>query len=481
MSEPSRTPLFQKPAGVRRRLVASAVGLCIGLALLLSVPLVWQVDDTVRRAEAARAERLAHYLALTVRLGVLAEDESFFVEALDGAAAEPGIRYVAVLTADGKVVGRRGDPRTPNTRLFAAPVKARGEGDEVRTIGTVEVGLSDEAVLSERRKLIRASALAAFAALLVGSLLALFGAVRFTRPIRDLADAAKIFGAGRWELRVREEEYAARELKLLAREFNFMAERLAAHNRELEEKVKERTEALQRAYDELKELDRLKDEFVATVSHDLRSPLAIIKSSAQSVLRDRVMAEDVRADFLQAIVRHANRLTHLVESLLDLARIEARGIRTEPVRVEEVALAAAEAQRARYRERGVELAVTVPPGGAEAVVDKSRIDQAVTNLLDNALKFTPAGGKVELRIAAEAGGAHFSIEVEDTGSGIPAEHLPRIGEKFFRVERPGREVEGAGLGLALVKEIAERHGGKMRVTSEVDRGTTVSLRLPRAA
>ncbi len=261
-------------------------------------------------------------------------------------------------------------------------------------------------------------------------------------------------------------------------------------NEDLEERVKVRTAELALKNDALALLDQRKDELVATVSHDFRSPLAIIKQNVQTLLRDlgRMDADDTRM-FIEAIGRQEDRLTSMCTNLLDLARLkqsaDVSAVGTAKRRGPEEPVDAAALGRLivdgflmRAKERGVSLEFVVDEDAPTIVRgDGDRLGQVVQNLVDNALKFTPAGGRIVLRLSKKA--AHtLRVDVEDTGCGVPAEALVRLFEPFFQVPRQSHVGQGSGLGLAIVKAVVESHGGSVDVASVEGRGTTFSVFLP---
>ncbi len=249
-------------------------------------------------------------------------------------------------------------------------------------------------------------------------------------------------------------------------------------NRELEARVVARTAELEQKNTELGTLNQRKDELVATISHDFRSPLAVIRQNVQTLLRDlpRIDATDLRG-FLEGIARQEDRLTALCTNLLDLARLKQRGAPDTPVDLAEVARQMVDDLTARARAAGVELVVDVAVGGTTmARGDRDRLGQVVQNLVDNALKFTPRGGRVQVRVSGDARAVR--VEVEDSGVGVPADALPRLFEPFFQVPTNAHAGQGSGLGLAIVKAVVDSHGGTIAVRSLEQHGTTFSVELP---
>lgn len=229
---------------------------------------------------------------------------------------------------------------------------------------------------------------------------------------------------------------------------------------------------------ELRRLQAVRRDFVANVSHELRTPLTSISGYAETLLTDRPEPE-VSTRFLTVILQNARRMQRLVDDLLDLARLEGSGYEPalEPVDLPAVAREVFGTFAARARVAGVDLAADLAPDAATVHADADGLRQVVTNLVDNALRYTPSGGRITLRSVAEGGGV--ALSVADTGVGIAAEHLPRIFERFYRVDPArSREEGGTGLGLAIVKHLTEAHRGWVRAESEVGRGTVITTWFP---
>ena len=226
---------------------------------------------------------------------------------------------------------------------------------------------------------------------------------------------------------------------------------------------------------DVRRLETVRRDFVANVSHELKTPLTAIAGYAETLVAE---APDKQANqFAQTIVENARRMQRLVDDLLDLSRIESGAWAPEPkaLRVQAAALEAWAPFEDRARERRIQLETTTNSDTIQGDADALR--QIFTNLFDNALRHTPTGGRV--RVATERAGSDTLIRVTDTGTGIPADHLPRIFERFYRVD-PGRSRQegGTGLGLSIVKHLVEAHGGRVEAHSELGRGTTILLYFP---
>ncbi|HVZ73802.1 MAG TPA: ATP-binding protein [Polyangia bacterium] len=229
----------------------------------------------------------------------------------------------------------------------------------------------------------------------------------------------------------------------------------------------------------LAELDRGKTAFFGNVSHELRTPLTLILGPLEDALARPERA--LRGEDLEAAHRSALRLLRLVNSLLDFARLEAGRLEVSFAPTDLAALTTdlASSFRSLIERASIALVVDCPPLRAPVYVDAAQWEKIVLNLLSNAFKFTFEG---EIAVSLREQGERVTLAVRDTGTGIPAAELPRLFERFHRVEgAPGRSVEGTGIGLSLVKELVELHGGRVRVESVVGRGTTFEVELPTGA
>ncbi|MFA5096374.1 MAG: GAF domain-containing sensor histidine kinase, partial [Candidatus Omnitrophota bacterium] len=252
---------------------------------------------------------------------------------------------------------------------------------------------------------------------------------------------------------------------------------------ELEIKVSERTRELSEALEAVKKMSDRKTNFVSSVSHELRTPLTSIKGYAAILLTGKLgeLPKDVR-ERLEKINRHSDELVHMVNDLLDIARIESGRVtmRMELCNLREIAEKAEDLLSGQLKERKLSLTIEIAAGANAVLVDRTQIERVFINLVSNAMKFTPAGGRITIRSAKTD--AMTRVDVIDTGCGIPPEAQEAVFEEFYRVDNSiNQEVKGTGLGLALVKQIVEAHGGKIRVESKVGAGSTFSFTLPEAA
>jgi two-component system phosphate regulon sensor histidine kinase PhoR len=233
---------------------------------------------------------------------------------------------------------------------------------------------------------------------------------------------------------------------------------------------------------ELRRLERVRQDFVANVSHEFKTPLTAIQGFAETLLGGALEDPDHNRRFLEIIRDHAERLAALTNDLLKLARIEAGQLEVDlgPVNLLEVVERCAEVTLLKASQKQIALETDVPPGLPPVRGDASLLREVIQNLLDNAVQYTPAGGRI--KVTAAAGPREATISVEDTGIGIPLADQERIFERFYRVDAGrSREAGGTGLGLSIAKHIVEVHGGHLRVESEVGHGSKFSFSLALAA
>lgn len=226
----------------------------------------------------------------------------------------------------------------------------------------------------------------------------------------------------------------------------------------------------------LRELDRLKSDFIATASHELRTPLTSVQMGVHLLLEGAAgELNDKQTDVLSACREDCDRLDKLMRDLLDLSRIEAGESQPtlERVQTREFITQATEDLRPQVEAKGLTFRVLIPVGLPDVSIDPSQIERVLANLVINAIRYTKDG---EIRVGAETRGNYIVVSVSDTGSGIPSEYLPHIFDKFVQV--PGAATGGAGLGLAISRLLVEAHGGQISVQSELRHGSTFTFTLP---
>jgi two-component system phosphate regulon sensor histidine kinase PhoR len=227
-------------------------------------------------------------------------------------------------------------------------------------------------------------------------------------------------------------------------------------------------------------LENTRREFVANVSHELRTPLSLIKGFVETLLDGAKNDPETATHFLQTIEKHTNRLTYLIEDLLTISRLESGQIvmNRQPVNLHEEVARALEDLQARAAEKNVTLENLVPTG-LRALADADRLQQVLSNLIENAIKYGRDAGRVSIGAKARSEN-EVEIWVRDDGPGIPAGARERVFERFYRADRArSAESSGTGLGLSIVKHIVQAHGGEVGVNSEPGTGTTFFFTLPK--
>jgi two-component system phosphate regulon sensor histidine kinase PhoR len=232
----------------------------------------------------------------------------------------------------------------------------------------------------------------------------------------------------------------------------------------------------------LKQTDEIRRDFVANVSHELRTPLSIFRGNLEALLEDENLGREESQYIYSTMKRHSDRLNRLVEDLLTLARLEAKETTLQVAPVDAAAFLNRVARdwSKRLAKKNLKLAVETENDLPLLHADEFRLEQVMQNLLDNAMNYSPEGGKII--ISAAARDAHITFSVSDQGSGIAPDDLPRIFERFYRADKArSRELGSTGLGLSIVKHIAQLHGGEVFAESELGKGTTIHISLPQIA
>ena len=223
----------------------------------------------------------------------------------------------------------------------------------------------------------------------------------------------------------------------------------------------------------------MRRDFVTNVSHELKTPLTAVRGFVETLLDDPATEPEIQQRFLGKIRHHTYRLSALVTDLLTLSRVESQGLRAErrPMDLREPTRASANLLASRAEEKGLTLHADLPDRALPVMGDVEMLRQVVDNLLDNAIKYTPQGGTVWLRLVENGDSA--ILEVRDTGVGLEPQHQQRIFERFYRVDRSrSRELGGTGLGLSIVKHVALAHNGNVSVQSTPGEGSTFRVEIP---
>jgi two-component system phosphate regulon sensor histidine kinase PhoR len=233
---------------------------------------------------------------------------------------------------------------------------------------------------------------------------------------------------------------------------------------------------------DIRRTEKMRRDFVANVSHELRTPLSAIEGYAETLLEGALEDQAVCRDFIQVIHRHSLRLTQLVHDLLDLSKLESPDYKPEflPISLWSLIQQAFVLVEDKALEKQIEISVDIQEPLPRVMAESSSMQQVITNLLDNAIKYTPTQGQVHVSAFLNTKGAREKVQVDvrDNGLGIEAKYLPRIFERFYRVDKArSRDLGGTGLGLSIVKHIVQLHGGEIWVDSIVNQGSTFSFTL----
>jgi signal transduction histidine kinase len=430
------------------------------------------------RVQAADIRRSPNIIAMDVALTVAAALEAGEDVHLDAVRARyPGRSGIYVVTTDGRVRGTSDTPLSPTILAGAqrvlgmtpadadaarwtegpvviAPIQSGG-----RLQGLVVMPPPPRSPLTDALGLITLPGLLLLAG--VTAVAAFLIVTPARRKLAALEAAAARMGAG--DLTARAPVHGGDEIARVAAAFNRMGDELGA-----------RDEALRR-------VDALRRQMLADVSHELRTPLTTNRGFIETLQMPPTASSPDRSRYLATIEREIVRLERIVADLLDVARLEA-GVADFDVRVFDTGRLfghVAHRHERTARDAGVRLAFEVEAGADQMTGDPHRLEQAMENLVANALRYTPRGGDVVMRAAAGPGMVRLSVS--DTGPGIPADHLDRVFDRFYKAD-PSRAaaLRGSGLGLSIVKAIAERHGGRVAVASQPGR-TVFSIELPREA
>ena len=400
------------------------------------------------------AERIRDHAEDTETIVLLLHSNGALIE---GFEPYPGIRGRRTTLTWKRIAERRnadgwyrselalgGDHRPVISRVLVTFTNNAGQKDAILLAVTFDDDRPASAVADLAARLL----LSGLAGIAAASLLALILSRSLVRPLRDLTGAVAAFGRGSYETRAAES--GPRQVRELADAFNRMAQRVGDNERAMRG-------------------------FIADVSHELRTPLTSIRGFAQA-LRDGEIADPERQQrSLGVIQQETQRMIRMVEQMLDLSRLESGQERLELTDVSPAELLrhVEELFRTRAADKGLRLRSDAGHDAPMIRADHDRLVQVLANLLDNALRHTEAGS-IELRAGRDAG--HLLLEVADTGEGIAPERLPHLFDRFYQL--PHRSGPGAGLGLAISREIVRAHGGEISAESRLGEGATICIRLP---
>ena len=316
------------------------------------------------------------------------------------------------------------------------------------------------------------------ASIVVSVLMAVGLASRITKPLEALTSGAKDLAEGHFDRRLSITSHD--ELEILAETFNHMTGRLKENVEQLEESNKK----LAAVNEELKELDRMKSDLLANVSHELRTPLTAIKGYTDYILERRLGAiSEKQEKGLVVVQRNLERLSKTINALLDFSRMDVGRIalNLQPFPLDPLLDQIVTALRSELEKKGLKLATDIERGLPSVIADREKLSAVLENLIINALKFTPEGGRITVSAsrAGSPGRPSARICVADTGVGIAPEQIAKIFNRFHQVDTSStRRFGGVGLGLAIVKSILDAHGTSITVESEIGRGTTFAFVLP---
>ncbi|MGW9685366.1 ATP-binding protein [Flagellimonas sp. 2504JD1-5] len=294
--------------------------------------------------------------------------------------------------------------------------------------------------------------------LIFATLLGVLAIWYLTRSLRKIIYAAKRFQQGDLEYRIENAEKT--DLANVASTYNHMADTILSD------------------IEKIKSVDQLRQELIANISHDLRTPLSIIQGYIETLhMKDSELSAEERGEYLKTISRSSERLSKLISQLFEYSKLEANQIQPqkEPFLISELANDIHGNYKLLAEQKNIDLKLSMSKNPPLVFADISLVERAIQNLMDNALKFTPEGGKVTVKIETE--NDHVEVIIKDSGPGIKKDNQALIFERY-RQTKAGEQKEGAGLGLAIVKKIVEIHDSSIKVFSKPNEGTSFSFSLP---
>jgi signal transduction histidine kinase len=447
-----------------------------------------------------RANSLTRNLAMNAEYGLLSSNREELQRLSNNILSQKDIYSVRIEDKKGKTLVKVAkSAKSEPVREYFAPVTVErradsakegmlleyGEEMETETIGKVEVRMSLVSFYEKLDELRGTVAVNILVIILIVTFGVVFTVNRYIgNPIRDLISATQKISQGNLDHRipVRTKD----EIGVLADFFNKMTEelkrsrgRIEDYNKNLEQKVAERTRALEEANEKLKEMDRLKAGFLSNVSHELRTPLTSIKGFVDTIIKDPDMDPKTRGEFLLNVKEDSNKLAWLISRLINLSRIESGTMKIGMKKVDLVTIVreVVGSWETEARSKQLSLVVDLPVAPAMITVDPDKIKEAVNQLIDNSVRALRAEGKITVAVREQPDGV--MVSVVDNGIGIPKADLPHIFEKFHKIERPAEQVGGIGMGLTLVKYIVDAHGGRIWAVSEEGKGSTFVFVLPK--
>ena len=505
---------------LRFRLTLAFVVLISIISVLIGGAMTQNSSEALLRLHEQTGLIQARSIARAAGRELSAPDDERYAQLLQHLNSDPFARHATIMDADGRVLALWshdpdnlvftnlllgytgtgpvrplldiGEPMTefvlpilnPERDIRSNPADA-GADRAPRTIGTIRLALSRQPLLehlqTSRDRILRV----VLTAIALGALASILTVRSFVRPITKLIQATALIGRGEFDTIVGdlpskgelgELSKALTRMKLALRQTK---RQLVEANGRLEKKVVERTAELQAALDELQGLDRMKDEFLSSISHEFRTPLTSIRAYAEILAKFQDEDPETRMEFLDIIVKESDRLTRLVNDVLDLVRIESGEMdwKFDQVDIMELSETAVKSLRPILDEHHIRGAIARRSEIPSIRGARDLIFQVITNLLSNAIKFSHEGGRVELSAAVRDD--LVEVSVRDHGIGIDPREHQRIFERFRQVgdtltEKP----RGTGLGLPICRNIVQRHGGEIWVESAPGQGSRFVFTLP---
>ncbi len=486
---------------LKQRLILISI-LTTGAALLLAsstmfVSQLISLRDSLVKDLTIKAEVIGKQCAAALMFNVPADAG----ETLSALQVDPQISYAAVYTRQGELFAEYRDPKTAEAR--SQPFQGNGYRfgmNHIDIARPIMVQHEQAGSIFIRSGLQRLHALllrflAAAGLTLVISLLAAYALMlrlqgTVTKPVNDLVRVMEQISRER-DLSVRAGISGPEELSSLARGFNDMLLMIQERDQELEQQrynLERSMENLRRSSAELREanrkletLDKMKSDFISVVSHELRTPLTAIKAFVELLIMKQGMPLEKKGKLLQVVNEESDRLGRLINDLLDLTRIESGTMnwRNEEFSINDAVQTSLNMLMPAAQKKGQHFSASLDSSLPQLLGDRDRMVQVATNILSNAIKFTPDGGAITVRTAWEASKSQIVVSVSDTGMGIPAGEIERVFDKFHRSgDVLTNNVEGTGLGLSIAREIVEHHGGRIWATSRQGSCTTLTFTVP---
>jgi len=353
------------------------------------------------------------------------------------------------------------DPKAPSVRkvFSAAPIL---ENDELAGYAYIILASEEQAEVASMlfgSYMLQLGGNLFFVSLAGASLIGLIALWFLTKNLRIIIDTVRRFKEGDYEARI--PESAKGDLSILADTYNEMADRIVEN------------------IEQLKSVDRLRQELIANVSHDLRTPLAIMQGYVETlIMKKEDLSEEERSKYLNVVLDSSEKLSHLIQQLFEYSKLEANQIQPEkePFFMNELAQDVLASYHILAEQKNIELQLNAPEQLPLVFADISLVERVIQNLMDNALKFTPEGGTITIDLGTMEEGVE--VKIVDSGQGIPEEEQAHIFERYRQSSTKSKSSKGAGLGLAIVKKILDIHNATIRVHSRPNQGATFFFALP---